>query len=176
MKIAIETTLNHLAVAIETKDGKTDQIKTEEPQAENLLPNIETLLSRNHEKIENLTEIRVTIGPGSFTGIRIGLAGAKALSLGTGIKLLAFETFDLLKASHPNETGILAIDTKRGDFYTKDENGKTAILTEENLKGENILLPNDKTDALTLLSLDESFRKEALPYYMRPPEISCKKR
>lgn len=174
-KLAIETTLEQLAVAIETDAGIKDQFKSNEPQAENMIPRIRELLEKNGKNVTDLKEIRVTVGPGSFTGLRIGLSTAKALAFGTKARLLAFQTFDLVKASHPNEKGVLAIDTKRGDLYTKDEDGSLAIKTEEGLKNKTVLHPNEKTDALTLLALPKDLATSPDPFYMRPPEISCKK-
>jgi tRNA threonylcarbamoyladenosine biosynthesis protein TsaB len=63
-------------------------------------------------------KIAVTVGPGSFTGLRVGLAFAKGLSLGTGAPLAAIGTLQALAAS-VDEGGLSAgaIDARRGLVY-----------------------------------------------------------
>lgn len=73
--------------------------------------------------------IGVTVGPGSFTGIRVGVAAARGLALALGIPAIAVTTLEVLAetARRKGETGaiIATIDAKRGEVYiqTFDENG-----------------------------------------------------
>lgn len=64
--------------------------------SENLLPIIDKCLAECSCRLQDLTAIAVTTGPGSFTGIRIGLATVKGLSLGSGIPLVGISTLDAL--------------------------------------------------------------------------------
>jgi tRNA threonylcarbamoyladenosine biosynthesis protein TsaB len=63
-------------------DGKKDKLVEDSTRlkSEAALPAIDKLLSRNNAKIEKITEVEVNKGPGSFTGIRVGVAIANALS------------------------------------------------------------------------------------------------
>lgn len=61
-----------------------------------LAPEAARLLRRSGVENESLTGLAVTIGPGSYTGLRIGLAFAKGMAFGRGIKIVGIPTFDVL--------------------------------------------------------------------------------
>ncbi|HET7009795.1 MAG TPA: tRNA (adenosine(37)-N6)-threonylcarbamoyltransferase complex dimerization subunit type 1 TsaB [Anaerolineales bacterium] len=64
-------------------------------------PEIALLLRRTHSSIDSLTGIAVALGPGSFTGLRIGLALARGLALGGRRRLVGVPTLDILAAGQP---------------------------------------------------------------------------
>ncbi|MDO8657549.1 MAG: tRNA (adenosine(37)-N6)-threonylcarbamoyltransferase complex dimerization subunit type 1 TsaB [Candidatus Levybacteria bacterium] len=61
------------------KDIQTKKITSNKPQI--ILPQIDEMLKKHSLKPEDLSEIKINTGPGSFTGLRVGLAIANALSL-----------------------------------------------------------------------------------------------
>lgn len=63
----------------------------------------------------SINAIGVVIGPGSFTGIRLGIAYAKGLGLGLNIPVVGISAFDLYLMATPN--AFVAIDSGRGDFF-----------------------------------------------------------
>ncbi len=63
----------------------------------------------------SINAIGVVVGPGSFTGIRLGIAYAKGLGLGLNIPVVGISAFDLYLAATPN--AFVAIDSGRGDFF-----------------------------------------------------------
>ena len=68
-----------------------------------------------------VSQIVVTRGPGSFTGVRIALAAARGLALATGAAVAAVPTFEALRPTEPPEGPLFAvIDTKRGSLYAAD--------------------------------------------------------
>ena len=58
-------------------------------------------------------------GPGSFTGIRIGISAVKGLALGTGAKLVAITSFDLAAYNVKKRDFIAAVDAGRGFYYAE---------------------------------------------------------
>jgi len=70
-----------------------------------------------------IDRIAVTVGPGAFTGVRVGLAFAKGLRLATGAAILGFTTLECLAAqaarSEPGRSIGAAIDAKRGELYVQ---------------------------------------------------------
>ena len=63
----------------------------------------------------DLTAIGVVVGPGSFTGIRLGIAYAKGLAMGLNIPLVPINAFELYLRAAPD--AFVAIDSGRGDFF-----------------------------------------------------------
>lgn len=63
----------------------------------------------------DITAIGVVVGPGSFTGIRLGIAYAKGIAMGLNIPVVGISAFDLYLAETPD--AFVAIDSGRGDFF-----------------------------------------------------------
>ncbi|SMF74391.1 tRNA threonylcarbamoyladenosine biosynthesis protein TsaB [Tistlia consotensis] len=91
-------------------------------QGERLLPMVGEVLAEAGCGYADLAGIAVTLGPGSFTGLRIGLATARALALATGLPLVGRTSFAVLAAAAaparvPGERLLVAIDSQRGDLF-----------------------------------------------------------
>lgn len=91
-------------------------------QSERLLPLIADTLAAAGVAPAALNLIAVTTGPGSFTGIRIGLAAARGLALAIGRPAIGVGVFDAYAAAVPPSTRsgrtlVVAVDSKREEFY-----------------------------------------------------------
>ncbi len=88
--------------------------------AAQLLPIIDRLCRARHWKPDDIEEIYVSIGPGSFTGLRIGITLAKTLSLATGAKIVAVPSVRVLAENAPADAKhvIIVLDAKRGQIFT----------------------------------------------------------
>ena len=91
-------------------------------QAERLMPLIAEALAAAAIAPAALDLIAVTVGPGSFTGIRIGLAATRGLALATGRPAIGVGVFDAYAAAVPPaarqaRTLIVAVESKRDEFY-----------------------------------------------------------
>jgi tRNA threonylcarbamoyladenosine biosynthesis protein TsaB len=71
-----------------------------------LAPAIAETLSRVGQQIKSLTLLAVAIGPGSFTGLRIGLAVAKGIALSSHIPIIGVPTLDIVAESQPISAGL----------------------------------------------------------------------
>ena len=96
----------------------------ERGQAERLAPMLKSVMDRAALAFSQLEIIAVTVGPGSFTGIRIGLSMAKSLALATGRPLYGVTTFKLqmsiLSPAVWREGPVMIVlETKRDDFYVQ---------------------------------------------------------
>ncbi len=88
--------------------------------SETLMPMIDQALRVCEKTLADCTAIAVTIGPGSFTGLRIGLAAAKALSLTTGIPIVGISTLELLAHNVSLPFPVLAaslLDARKQEVY-----------------------------------------------------------
>ncbi len=78
-------------------------------RSEELLPNIKSLLSQAKIELTEVDIIAVSRGPGSFTGIRIGLATALGLSRSLDIPCVGIPVMDAIGASHQNEFPLTVV-------------------------------------------------------------------
>lgn len=87
--------------------------------SESLLPEIEGLLTQNDLPISEVDIITVSIGPGSFTGIRVGLSAAKGLAFAAKKPLVGVPTLDALIRNLPSTALQVCplIDARKGEVY-----------------------------------------------------------
>ncbi len=94
-------------------------------QAARLAPTVQEVLRNAQVRAAELDLIGVTVGPGSFTGIRIGLAFARGLALALSKPLAARSTFDAVTDALPpdqrdlQQTLVAAIDSKREEIFLR---------------------------------------------------------
>ena len=88
---------------------------TVEKQSIALPVECEKFIAECGAKWRDITAIGVVIGPGSFTGIRLGIAYAKGIAMGLNIPVVGVSLFDLYLAATPD--AFVAIDSGRGDFF-----------------------------------------------------------
>lgn len=86
-----------------------------EKQSVALATECEKFMDECGAKWSDLSAIGVVIGPGSFTGIRLGIAYAKGLAMGLNIPVVGISAFDLYLAATPD--AFVAIESGRGDFF-----------------------------------------------------------
>jgi tRNA threonylcarbamoyladenosine biosynthesis protein TsaB len=97
----------------------------QQPTAETLLPAIDALLSEVGVGLADVEAFAVSIGPGSFTGLRIGLATVKGLAFGTDRPALAVPTLAALsRVAEPGSGPVVAVlDARRDEVYAAGYQG-----------------------------------------------------
>jgi tRNA threonylcarbamoyladenosine biosynthesis protein TsaB len=106
------------------KDGQTILCKEIAEQgyshAERLHVFIEEILKETNVKIQELHAVAVSKGPGSYTGLRIGVSTAKGLCYALGIPLIAVDTLQVLAHQVSVESGIIVpmLDARRMEVYS----------------------------------------------------------
>jgi len=96
--LAIDSSTPVAGVALldEEKLIREEFINYKKTHSETLMPIVDELLRGCDRSLRDLTALAVTIGPGSFTGLRIGLAAIKGLSLAANLPVVAISTLDVL--------------------------------------------------------------------------------
>jgi tRNA threonylcarbamoyladenosine biosynthesis protein TsaB len=135
--------------------------------------------SRSRGKPNQIEHVYISVGPGSFTGLRIAVTIAKTLALANGAKIVAVDTLDCIAANvisftaeaaenaenqlKPNERLAAVLDAKRGQFfvavYEKTQGGWEKILPDSLMTAEEFLAQfADNTKPIALIG-------EGLVYY-----------
>ncbi len=100
--------------------------------SQTLLPLIDAALSAAGKTMEDMDAVAVSAGPGSFTGVRIGMGTAKGLALGAGKPLIAVPTLLALAYNAAAHDGIIVpmMDARRGEVYTATYFAQNGALEE----------------------------------------------
>ncbi|KZN60251.1 hypothetical protein N473_25045 [Pseudoalteromonas luteoviolacea CPMOR-1] len=138
--LAIDASTEALSLALHFK-GKTFTHFEVCPQqhSQKILPLVDALLSEANCTLKDLDGIAYGRGPGSFTGVRIGVAVAQGLAYSAGLKLHGVSTLQAMAQEALQTQGcdevISAIDARMGEIYLghfgKDEQGNAIAKQEE---------------------------------------------
>lgn len=116
--LAIDTARERLQLALVLADGTTDtEIRDiAKGHAELIFSAIAALLDRNDLAYPDLQRIAVSTGPGSFTGLRIGISAARGLGLARDIPVIGIPSLVALSLSHPGPSELI-VDARRNEAY-----------------------------------------------------------
>ncbi|MCL2792805.1 MAG: tRNA (adenosine(37)-N6)-threonylcarbamoyltransferase complex dimerization subunit type 1 TsaB [Spirochaetaceae bacterium] len=119
--IAFDTSTENLGIALKTNNTLyTIALNESLKHSEKLLPLTETLFNAAAIKTENIDLVICSKGPGSFTGLRIGMATAKGIAFALSVPFVSVPTLDFLASDLSFFDGavIPVIDAKRKRYYT----------------------------------------------------------
>ncbi len=121
MLLALETATDRASVAVGPSEAEAVEtsVSGARRHASSLLPMVKTVLAKAGHTLDDLTAVVVSDGPGSFTGLRVGAAVAKALVQARGLRLWTAPSL-LVRAAGAgiHDATILAVsDALRGDIY-----------------------------------------------------------
>lgn len=127
--LAIDTSSEVCGVALLEDNNLIDDnsLNNGRTHSENLMILVEEILKRNNVKLSEIDLISVVVGPGSFTGIRIGVATVKALAEVNDIKLAEVTSLESLSQNiTDSKTKVSLIDARNDQVYCGifDENNK----------------------------------------------------
>jgi tRNA threonylcarbamoyladenosine biosynthesis protein TsaB len=128
MLILAFDTATDVATSALVSDGEVLGERTS--RAVTVLEDIDALLRQAGAHTRELEGLAVGIGPGSFTGVRVGLATARGLALALGIPVAGVSTLDALAAGAPGAMPV--VDARRGEVFV--------------LEGEPRVLPPDQLE------------------------------
>ncbi|WP_332770025.1 tRNA (adenosine(37)-N6)-threonylcarbamoyltransferase complex dimerization subunit type 1 TsaB [Phenylobacterium sp.] len=118
MVLALDTCLGACSAAV--LDGDRVLASRVEPMArghqERLAPLVAELMAEAATSFDQLDRVGVTVGPGSFTGLRVGLAFAKGIGQALAIPVVAVGTLEALAEATPGRV-LAVLDAKRGQVY-----------------------------------------------------------
>ena len=119
--LAVATATGQVGVALSGPDGNSAAltVRAGRRHGETLAPAIQSLLRLAGVELQMVQRVAVDIGPGLFTGLRVGVATAKALASALGVPVVAVSSLDIL--AHPHRgTGrpvVSVVDARRGEVF-----------------------------------------------------------
>lgn len=148
--LGVETATTNFSVALYSHKAKLDSIEINDgySHAENIAVKTKELLARNKFEIENLSALCVGVGPGSYTGLRIGVSFIKGMAFKNSTPVIACSTlrtmFQMVLEENPTYKTdqfvfIPMLDARRMEVYAQvfDHNGQElneieAVVLDEN--------------------------------------------
>lgn len=125
--LSIDTSSADLSVALVNENGSLGLVEENmlRGQGEALIPYIQSMMQQAGLPMNAVEGVAVAVGPGSFTGVRVGLSTARGIGLALDIPVYGVTNLEAAAAGL-NEPVTVTLDTKRGDYYTQqfDKNGK----------------------------------------------------
>lgn len=168
--LSLDTSTPVLSLSLRTSSSYEERkIIGNFSHSENLLGEIKSMTGRAGIELKDLELLICTKGPGSFTGLRVGMAGLKGISLATSSPLVSVPTLMVIEESVKSlwRGPILSvIDAKKKKFYfrlsnqgevivsDRDGNPEDAIESIKDLKNVLVTGPDAALFASKLLSLD----------------------
>jgi tRNA threonylcarbamoyladenosine biosynthesis protein TsaB len=135
--LAIDTALGACAAAVLDLQRGTmlasEQLPMARGHAEALMPLIARVMDAAMCEFADLSRVAVTVGPGSFTGLRVGISAARGIALAAGRPAIGLSTLSAFAAPHvaarTDETIIAAIDARNEQVYFQvfAPNGTTIV-------------------------------------------------
>jgi tRNA threonylcarbamoyladenosine biosynthesis protein TsaB len=123
--LALDTATSSCSVAFWADGVKACRTAAiERGHAEALMPMVVEVMAEAGVTFADVDLVAVTVGPGSFTGLRIGLAAARGMALAAGLPCLGITTLEAVAESidrrqQANEVVLAALDSKRGDIFAQ---------------------------------------------------------
>jgi tRNA threonylcarbamoyladenosine biosynthesis protein TsaB len=119
--LGIETATEQVSVAIGGHEGVLGLVEVcrGRRHAETLAPAIEFVCTQADVRLDEISVVAVDVGPGLFTGMRVGLASAKALAQALRVPMIGMSSLDLLAypLRHTGRTVVAIIDARKGELF-----------------------------------------------------------
>ncbi len=154
--LAVDTSGEHLSVLY--IDG--DNVVCEYNENINLrhsitlMPTIEKVLSNANVSLKEIDVFASVVGPGSFTGIRIGVSTIKAFSYANDKKVLPLTSFDVLAYNKPYGKNLTVISARHDNYYVAGYDGLDLVLKPCFIGKEELLKLSEEYEILTSSNLD----------------------
>ncbi len=183
--LAVDTTSSKLIVILIKGDETIEHVREvgRSGHSSLLMPAVQAVLAEAGLAVSELDSVAVVVGPGSFTGIRIGVAAMTALSFAENLKRISVTSFEPI--AYDKQKTLAAVDAGHGNAYVaRCENGKvveTLFVTSaeaEGMKAE--YCPKcDAADALAAVVRQKAENGEFVsvlePFYMRKSQAEREK-
>ena len=152
--LAIDTTGDPGSIALISESGIVEEVRLASPDgfAHVLFGEIDALLKRAGVSVRDISAFASASGPGSFTGVRIGLTAVKGLAEATGSRVVAVSNLQALASFANAPLRAVVIDARRGEVYGAVYNSALEAVREEvvmKLEAWLAVLPTGEIEFIT---------------------------
>lgn len=176
--LAIDTALEACSAALH--DMATDRTRAMEHvvmargHAESLIPMVERVLAAGGAEFADIDAFAVTVGPGSFTGLRVGISAARGFGLATGKPVLGLPTLTVLAAPllarDDNVPVAAAIDARHGNVYLQMIGPAGRVLVSPRAMAAKDAARSVANGPVRLVGSGAGLLVDAWPMGARPPD------
>ena len=133
MILSIDTTSEFGSIALTEANVVIEEVELQAPEGFGhvLFGHIQQLLERRGTTVHQMECFAAASGPGSFTGVRVGLAAAKGLAEGTGKRMVAVSNLRALASFGSAPLRATVIDARRGEVYGAVYNSRLELVMPE---------------------------------------------
>lgn len=169
ISLLIDTCTKNVCIALFNDKVLLDKIaySNQIDLSSNFMVLVNDILSKNNIKVENVDKFFVAVGPGSFTGIRIGVTCAKVMAWSLKKDVIPFSSLELLATVDSNNDYIVPlIDARRGYVFAGIyDNHLNCIMNDAYIKLDDLLEKIENDKSTTYVSLDNFDLETILPEY-----------
>jgi tRNA threonylcarbamoyladenosine biosynthesis protein TsaB len=153
--LAIDTTSEYGSLALCEQERVVEEVSIHSPEgfAHVVFQELQELLTRNSVRIADIDRYASASGPGSFTGVRVGLALAKGLAFATGKKVVAVSVLEAVASLGTSQLRAAVIGARRGEVYAALYDAELRIVVPEvvtTLDKFRAMLPAGSIEFLTM--------------------------
>jgi tRNA threonylcarbamoyladenosine biosynthesis protein TsaB len=152
--VALETATETVGVAVRTAQGAqaTFTLRGRRRHVETLTPALEHLLAQVGLAVTDLDLIAVDLGPGLFTGLRVGVSAAKGLAQALGLGVMGLSSLDILThaAAQLGHRGhvLAAVDARRGEVFATVRELRGGPAQAEDVIAAGLFAPAELAEAM----------------------------
>ncbi len=156
MILSIDTTSEFGSIALTDRDRVVEEVLLHSPDGFGhiLFPQIEKLLARHGVSVNQMDCFAGAAGPGSFTGVRIGLAAVKGLAEAVSKPVVAISNLRVLAFFGVAPLRATVLDARRGEVYGAVYNAALEAVVEEAVMKFPVWLKTLPTDGFEFVSID----------------------
>ncbi len=121
MILGIETSVEHVGVALGDHRGirAHSMLASDRRHAESLTPMIQFVMQQAEAEMSDLSAVAVDVGPGLFTGMRVGIAAAQSIAWSLELPMIPVSSLDVVAMNADWSESVVAasLDARRGEVY-----------------------------------------------------------
>lgn len=137
--VLLDSSNTSLSVGLAKEDVLLDYVSYEawQEQSEHMIPELNCLLDKNNVSREEISGVIVSVGPGSYTGVRIAITIAKVMA--TALKCDLYEVSSLRVLKSGDNPSICLINARSGRSYIGVYQGNETILKDQIMTNDEVL-------------------------------------